>query len=359
MESRRPLRGARALCAMVLVAMACSSGGTVLAQDDAYRRLAEEATQAMAEHRLPEALTLFREMHAMAPSARTLWSLGRVHYEQGQYVVALDYLEQSLVDPRRPLEETALAEATSLRDRARALTAEVTAESSPPGALVLVDDVEMGAPTFRLDPGDHTLRFELAGHARGVRRIVVHGGEQISVRVVLTPLGGVEGASPPSMQREVTLEVASAEPGLRLHLQPLAVSGSAGALGPLQEICAAPCTHELPGGLYGGAVSRADGTPILAMGAMSLTTDSHVELELISHDDVRTGVGVAVVVGAVYAVVACIVGPLMLDSSNRGFYDSGGGIALVSTGITVGVLSLSALAFAFMGDEAAIRVAPR
>ncbi len=333
--------------------------------DATYRRLAEDAARAVSERRLPEALALFREMHAMAPSARTLWSLGRVHYEQTQYVVALEYLEQALGDPRRPLEGAQREEAVSLRDRALALVGEYAISVTPPDATVLLDDVVARGATVRLDPGDHVLRFERAGHQPTVRRLVVRGGERERVDVTLEPSGGgalaadvmIGGLIGTEIARDVRVEVRSAEPGLSLHLQPYSLSGTPGPMGPMAPVCAAPCTQTVRSGLYVGGLSRDGEDPVSATGTLMLEGD--YLLDVVYHDETATrivGVTLLIALGG-YGIAGTTVGALMLDQA-YGFYDSGGGVAMLTTGVVSLTLGLCSLLFPFIPDWAEIRAAP-
>ena len=275
------LRASLFICSLAVLSSVFA--GRLAAQDDEYRRLADLATTAMGEHRLDDALVVFREMHAMLPSARTLWSLGRVHYERGEYVLALGYLDEALVDPRRPLTADALTEATALRDRARALTGEVQIFITPSDAVVLVDDVETSARTLRLDPGAHALRFERSGYEPGARRVEIRGGEALRVEVELGLRGpldvGVTLRGPAVPVGPIQVEVASESPGLSLHMQALSMSGSRGPTGPMERVCEAPCSATLPAGVYEAAVALGDARPVFAGATIPLMQPMRLQLE--------------------------------------------------------------------------------
>ena len=353
------MAGRRSLAAIGLAVLVASAAmPAARAQDEQYRQLAEDAARAMSERRLPEALTIFREMHAMAPSARTLWSLGRVHYELAEYVVAIDYLEQALADPRRALEGEPREQATALRDRALALVAEVDVQVTPPEATILLDDVVAREPRVRLDPGEHVIRFELAGHQATVRRIVVRGGERETLRVELAPVAGAAVATGPAPPRDVTIEVRASEPGLRLHLQPLAASGTPGPIGPMEPVCSAPCVHTVRTGAYAGAVSRGEGGTAPAYMPFEVAGDTTLEIAFRDESGTRIGGTIGVLTAVVIGTVGIIVGGYFLESGTD-HYDSGAGVALLTTGITLSALSLSGLAFVFSADFAEIRAVPR
>lgn len=369
-------RGAVALLAAALSAGAALTLGSpdASAQDETYRRLAEDAARAVTARRFDDALTLFREMHALAPSARTLWSLGRVHYELGEYATALGFLEQALEDPRRALEGELRAEAVALRDRASALIAEYEVVVTPEGATVLADDLEARGRRLRLDPGEHVLRFELAGHRSVVRRVVVRGGERETLRIQLSPgsdgvvgvLGrapsvdlGVAIGVPTATGGPVEVEVRSVRPGLRLYLQPLATSGSPGPTGPMDPICVAPCDSTLRSGMYAAAVGHEEGDPAPVLAGLRIDAPAVLHLDLEDNHAVRVGGLVAAASLLVTSAASLVLGGLMIDSGNRDLHDSGWGVAFLTTGTVLGVFGLAALGTVTVDDRGVVRVTPR
>lgn len=330
MEYRRTLK-----LALALVVALMSLSSRALAQDDAYRRLAELATQAVTEHRLDDALSTFREMHAMAPSARTLWSLGRVHFERGEYTVALTYLDEALVDPRRPLTDASRDEAVALQARARALTGELVVVVTPEDTTLLVDDVEHAARTLRLDPGAHMLRFERAGFEATTRRVEIRGAERSEVRIQLNPQtptalsGRIEFARVSVPPHDISLDIVGAIPGLTLHLQEF---GDFDLEGTPRPICTAPCTHTLTSGRFASWVSLGDATPQPA-GRLDLDTDSRIQLNYFDPGNTPRDVGIAMIITLAVGIGGIILGAWAVNQQPQ---ETGLGVA----GLTVGVLGV-------------------
>jgi len=402
MEPRRSLthvsRGL--LTTIVWLALACASGAH--AQDDTYRRLAEDATRAMAEHRLDDALSTFREMHAMQPSARTLWSLGRVHHELGRYVLAMGYLDQALSDPRRPLDEAPRQQASELRARPERLPGPPELTVEPAEGIVLLDDVELregeGTPglvnratqvqitngqqssrlvlELRLDAGDHTVRVERAGREPSVRRIPIRPGERTRAEIVDTsapPESGEHGAGfapglgalsggligPDALGAaagDVRLVVSLAddtEGPLTLALQPFAVIGSFGPVGPREVVCDAPCEARHPRGTYLATVNREGGGLVGSLSPVPLLSDSTLVVRY--HDETVTRVAGAVTAGVLvaYGVLGIVLGGIGLGST-----DHTADHWLLGTGIGSAVIGLTGLGFAFQTDWVEVSVVP-
>jgi hypothetical protein len=196
-----------------------------------------------------------------------------------------------------------------------------------------------------------------------VRRVVVRGGERDALSVQLAPLVGgamvgLEGtpARPPT--GEVTLDVRGRSPGLRLFLQPMATSGTAGAVGELELVCEAPCERTMRGGLFGAAIGRGEGEPALVQGQLELLGDSILDIEYRDESGTRSDGVIALAVTAGLTVAAIVLGSVMLDRGGD-LYDSGWGVALLTTGIVVGALSLGGLGLVFAPDFGEVRVVPR
>jgi hypothetical protein len=351
------LRASLFVCSLVVLSSIFAR--RLAAQDDQYRRLADLATTAMGEHRLDDALAVFREMHAMLPSARTLWSLGRVHYERGEYVLAIGYLDEALVDPRRPLSADALVEATALRDRARALTGEIQILVTPSDATVLVDDVETSARTLRLDPGAHAIRFERSGYEPGARRVEIRGGEALRVEVELDQRGPRDAGTirePALPVGPMPVEVASESPGLSLHLQPLSMDRSRGPSGPRERVCEAPCSVTLPAGMYEASVALGDAQPLFTGTTIPLTRPMRIDIAYVGPGDSQRDW--AIVASALFAagVAGVVIGAYDLADSG----DSAGPVLLLGGGLLVTLFGVFSLPFAVTegSSQAYVRAMP-
>jgi hypothetical protein len=396
---------------LVWTVLLLSGGSRVEAQDDTYRRLAEGATRAMSEHRVEDALTIFREMHAMQPSARTLWSLGRVHHEMGRYVLAMSYLDQALVDPRRPLDAEQRQQATELRARAEALTGVLELTVDPADAIVLIDDVELsgvGESSFpgmlrrgeqvqvtngeqrsrmtfqlRLDAGDHVVRVERQGREPSIRRVPIRPGERARAEIVDisaarpadtssavvgngAPMveGGLEFV-PPVQGPDVRLVVRLAqgvEGPLVLSLQPVTTMGAVTPIGEREVVCEAPCEVRHARGTYSASVSRAGGGDAYALSLVPLTIDTQLVLNYRDESATRISGAITTTLVAGYGVLATILGSIALgidsgDSFREVISPTAGGI-LLGTGISAALLGLLGLGFAFQVDWLEVSLAP-
>lgn len=146
---------------------------------------------------------------------------------------------------------------------------------------------------------------------------------------------------------ERVVEVTSMDQGLWLHLAPVDRNGL--VLGPATPVCRAPCTERLAAGLYGASVSTSDSDPVAASGVINLDHDLALQIAFADNSPTRIGVGLATGIGILYAIGAIIAGAVLPDSS-------GLTTPLMSTGITVGILSLCFVGLAFTPDEAAVRM---
>ena len=162
-----------------------------------------------------EAQTLFREAHRLSPSARTLRGLGIVAFELRRYVDALDFLQQALDDPRKPLDAQQRAGTREQIARAERFIARFEVELSPAEAQISVD----GAPRalrdgqLRLDPGERELTVSAEGYQRESRRIVVEGGARGRLSFQLHAEGEPSASSPAGPPGPVASEPAPADDG--------------------------------------------------------------------------------------------------------------------------------------------------
>jgi hypothetical protein len=146
---------------------------------------------------------------------------------------------------------------------------------------------------------------------------------------------------------ERVVEVSSLDAGLWLHLAPVDRNGL--VLGALTPVCRAPCSERIAMGLYGASVSTSDSDPVAASGVINVDHDLNLQLAFNDNSGIRIGSGIAVGLGILYAIGAIIAGAVLPESSNLT-------TPLLSTGITVGILSLCFAGVPFTPDEAAVRV---
>jgi len=155
---------------------------------------------AVSEHdagHFAEARTYFVRAHQLYPNARTLRGLGMVEFELRNYGESARYLEEALASQAKPLDDKLRKETQGLLARARAYIGEVHVAVDPGSATVMVDGVTVASgpeASFTLVVGDHELEFRAHGRLSEKRALHINGGEETSMRVVLThPEGDPSG----------------------------------------------------------------------------------------------------------------------------------------------------------------------
>lgn len=152
-----------------------------------YREVVTEAIEAFARQDFSGAQQLFEQAHRLAPSARTLRTLGMVAFELRQYETALTYLRASLDDTRRKLADAHRAGVEDLIERTETFLGKLVLTVVPPGAEVRID----GAPAnwhgdeLWLHTGVRSVSVEAPGHQPFGKDIEVHGNERIRLHVTL------------------------------------------------------------------------------------------------------------------------------------------------------------------------------
>jgi hypothetical protein len=196
------------LCVLVAALVPAAA----LAQADGSRVVTPAETEAQAEYdraidmgivehnagRFAEARTQYLRAHELSPSARTLRALGMVEFELRNYGESVHYLEQALASHDRALDDELRRQTEELLARARAYVGEVHVAVDPDSAVVMVDGVTVASgpeASFTLVVGDHELEFRAHGRLPEKRAVRIRGGDQKSLRVVLTQPGGPRDGS--------------------------------------------------------------------------------------------------------------------------------------------------------------------
>jgi hypothetical protein len=220
--------------------------GVLLVSSVATRGRAQDATADSRAHftrgvtlydegRLPQALAEFREAQRISPSSVILYNIASVEAELGHAVESVAAYEELLAtahtiqDSMRSQIDTALAE-----QRSRIATLRVVANA--PGALIALDDVDIGtAPleSVRVSAGEHVVSARANGY-EGVRyRFIVAGGATHVANLTLTLSGAAIGS----------LRVEGRVPGVEV-----VVDGVTYGLTPLGSAIALPSgTHHVEG----------------------------------------------------------------------------------------------------------------
>jgi len=125
--------------------------------------------------------------NALQPSARTLRGLGVTAVELRNYESAEDELEAALADHRKPLTAKQRLEVTELLEWMRSSLGTLNLTLSPPNAIARIDDRRTAGRTLSLDPGDHALEVRADGYRLHEQRFSLERGQELSLRVDLTP----------------------------------------------------------------------------------------------------------------------------------------------------------------------------
>lgn len=181
--------------------------------DAEYRRLVAQAIVEYDAASFDEALALFEQAYALRPSARVLRGMGKVYFEQRQYVRAYDAFDAALTTTVDPLTPTMREEVASLRARSAAYVGTLTLVVEPASASVLVD----GEPVVpnepvRLDVGSHLVEVSAASFLPTRRSVEISGATDTEITVTLV-------ADDPDVlvvERERGAAIATATTGLAL-----------------------------------------------------------------------------------------------------------------------------------------------
>lgn len=206
MTSTRALGGALALMVATVVAW---PPGTALADDAAMSRFHyEEASSHYERGRFRQAIAAFFLSQELSPSSRTLYNIGLCFVQLDQprqaYQFFQEYVESGDLGAGA---EDRQAYASETLERLRGQLALLRVSSDPPGARLFVDREELGSygetpRTIALEPGEHRVWVEAAGHRIAEATVEVSSGNEASIELEPEPIVGTlrlttnaEGAS--------------------------------------------------------------------------------------------------------------------------------------------------------------------
>ena len=184
------------LAGVALAVLALAPAHPVRAQDESYDSLIVRALAAFDADRWDEARLLFERAHGLDPTARTLRTIGMSAFNQGDYVAALQNLEASLVDPRKPLTDEQRTHVTGLVERANAEVGRYRLQLKPEDGKLLVDGkspVLISHGQLVLTPGRHELVASAPGFQTLTRALDVQANDRAPLELTLVP-----GAESPS-----------------------------------------------------------------------------------------------------------------------------------------------------------------
>ena len=170
----------------------------VAQQDDdaTYRKIITEALNEYNRGNWDEAISLFRQAHAIKPSARTLRGLGIASYEARRYVEALSTLREALRDTRNPLTQEQKAESERMIEKAQGFVGRFAIRVQPATASITVDGREAIIEQDRLllDPGRREIVVKADGYETTIRHLTVDGGSSGELDISLKPLPATRGS---------------------------------------------------------------------------------------------------------------------------------------------------------------------
>lgn len=187
------------------------------------------------EGRLTQALAEFREAQRIAPSSVILYNIAQVEAELGHAVEAVDAYE-ALLASAHTIADAMRAQIDNALTEQRARIATLVVNTNAPGALVALDDVDIGAAplaSVRVSAGEHVVSARANGYETIRYRFIVAGGATHQANLTLTLSGAAIGS----------LRVDSRVPGIEV-----VVDGVTYGLTPLASAIALPSGgHHLEG----------------------------------------------------------------------------------------------------------------
>lgn len=155
-----------------------------------YDQLVLQALQAFDKGRWDEARRLFEQAHGLDPTARTLRTIGMAAFNQADYLAALQNLEASLTDPRKPLTDEQRGHVKDLIARANQQVGRFRLRVEPAGASLRVDGkspVLIADSELVLLPGRHELVLSAPGYRTLVKPLAVEALDRALLELVLEP----------------------------------------------------------------------------------------------------------------------------------------------------------------------------
>ena len=186
---RRPAAAATALLLLLAAAAAQAQSGPTAEQRAEARRLGQQAMQAFGDEDYPTALSLLQRSYELSPIAGTLFNIGMTQRALFEFPAAIDSFRKLLVEtPDLPAEQRTQVE--QFLEEMEAALVWVTVAVSEPGAVVLVDGVEVGlsplADAVRLRAGSHVIEARKDGFVEARETLQATAGEQRQVSLALT-----------------------------------------------------------------------------------------------------------------------------------------------------------------------------
>jgi hypothetical protein len=228
-----PRQRARSWCLLLisavlqLTAAASAAAEEAPVDDAAYSRSIESALREYDLAHWSESRAFFAQAHALRPSARTLRGLTQAAFALRDYVAAIEYATQAVVNTTHPLTEELRLQMLALREDGRRLVAHVQLLSAPKAASVRVDKSNVALDpdgSLLLNPGTHRLLVQAQGFRAATRILQVESGETYTWDISLDP---AEEAGPSTAERGAR----ASQPASNAPWMLMGVSGAVAAAG--------------------------------------------------------------------------------------------------------------------------------
>jgi hypothetical protein len=202
---------------------------TIGASANEYDKFVASALTAYDSGRFAEARNSFRRAHELAPTARTLRTIGMCSFNLGDYVDALINLEASLVDARKPLSPDQRSHVSDLIARSQVHVGRFKIRLSPPDAVLWVDGrppAQVTTDEILLEPGRHELFAQASGYQPNRSMLQVDGGDRTTLEIVLSPSGNATDVAAAPLPRPSATSAEAPSPTTTASPAPAARSGS-------------------------------------------------------------------------------------------------------------------------------------
>lgn len=173
--------------------LALAAPTLTLAQSADYVAAKQRASAAFSDGRFEEAAEYFKEAFSIEPRGNLLYNIGVCYEKANRPEEAVKFYQRYVSalpnSPKRPAVQRKI---DGLKSQLEGQYQEVNVATSPPGAVVFVDDKAKGAlgrapVSFKLLPGSYVIIAELPGHEPARQRIELTEAVPAMVDLVLIP----------------------------------------------------------------------------------------------------------------------------------------------------------------------------
>jgi hypothetical protein len=195
--------------AALLASLSLSSGAS--AAEGSPDKLIEQGLRLRRDGKPAEALELFRQAHAIAPSPRTFGQMGLVETSLREWVEGENHLAVSLANP----DDAWVRKNRAFLDEALSLCREHVGDlvvSGPAGAAIFVGGRSVGTlpavPALRLAEGTVTVTASAPAYQPFERTVTIQAGQRTMLAIALVPIA----VPPPSPAAAAPITPTAAPP---------------------------------------------------------------------------------------------------------------------------------------------------